>query len=292
MLDFRAHTRLATVGGLDRLINVLAPAVALVGEVLRPWRAGADRRPLSSVRLIAPDSPLLPMQQVLQRVAVGHIGCRGEHRVNQLRTAVDSDVRLHAEVPLLAFRGLMHLRVALAVFVLRRTRRANDGRVDNRPGCDLDAATSQVLVHAHQQLLPQSVLLQQMAKLAHRRLVRRRLDSQINAREVAHRGRLVQGFLDGCVRQVEPQLRKVHPQHPLQRQRRSSARFADLRIKWFDHRNQFCPRHDHLHIREELRTPRRLRISFKSRQCLLLHHPVRELVVDAVSDSIGKSEFP
>src|SRR5271167_4842717 len=133
MLDFRAHTRLATVGGLDRLINVLAPAVALVGEVLRPRRAGADRRPLSSVRLIAPDSPLLPMQQILQRVAVGHIGRGGEHRVNQLRATVHSDVRLHAEVPLFSFRRLMHLRVALAVFVLRRTRRADNGRIDNRP---------------------------------------------------------------------------------------------------------------------------------------------------------------
>src|SRR5450755_4087293 len=47
VLNFGAHTGLATVGRLDRLINALAPAIALVGEVLRPRRAGADRRPLS-----------------------------------------------------------------------------------------------------------------------------------------------------------------------------------------------------------------------------------------------------
>ena len=34
VLNFGAHTGLATVGRLDRLINALAPAIALVGEVL------------------------------------------------------------------------------------------------------------------------------------------------------------------------------------------------------------------------------------------------------------------
>jgi len=70
VLDFGAHTGLAAVGRLDRLINALAPAVALVGEVLRSRRAGANRGLLSAVRLIAPDAPFLPMQQVLQRVAI------------------------------------------------------------------------------------------------------------------------------------------------------------------------------------------------------------------------------
>src|SRR5450759_4873060 len=35
VLDFRPHAGLAAVGGLDRLINSLAPTVALVREVLR-----------------------------------------------------------------------------------------------------------------------------------------------------------------------------------------------------------------------------------------------------------------
>ena len=38
--------------------------------------------------------------------------------MHQLRTAVDSDVRFHAEVPLFPFRGLIHLGVAFAVFIL------------------------------------------------------------------------------------------------------------------------------------------------------------------------------
>src|SRR5450759_1177945 len=74
VLNLGAHAGLATVARLDRLVNVFAPAVALVGEVLRPRRAGADRRALSSVRLVAPDSSFFPMKQVLQRVAIGDIG--------------------------------------------------------------------------------------------------------------------------------------------------------------------------------------------------------------------------
>lgn len=34
------------------------------------------------------------------------------------RISVDPDMRLHSEVPLVAFIDLMHLRVTLAVFVL------------------------------------------------------------------------------------------------------------------------------------------------------------------------------
>jgi hypothetical protein len=70
-----------------------------------------------------------------------------------------------------------------------------------------------------------------------------------------------------------------------------TAGFAGLRVKRFDHRGQVRQWNDHMHIREKLRTPRRPRISLKSRQGLLLHHPARVVVVD-VSDSSGKSEFP
>ena len=99
VLDFGTHTGLATVGCFDRLINAFTPAVALVGEVLRPRCCGADRRPLPAVCLIAPDSPLLPMQQMLQGVAVGHIGRADQHRVNQLRAAVDSNYLIRPTPP-------------------------------------------------------------------------------------------------------------------------------------------------------------------------------------------------
>jgi hypothetical protein len=42
----------------------------------------------------------------------------------------------------------MHLGVAFAVFVLRRTRRTDNRRIDDRPGRDLDAAAPRELTLA------------------------------------------------------------------------------------------------------------------------------------------------
>jgi hypothetical protein len=53
---------------------------------------------------------------------------------------IDTDVRLHPEVPLLALPGLMHLRIALFLFVLGRRGRVDDRRVDDRAGRDANAA--------------------------------------------------------------------------------------------------------------------------------------------------------
>src|SRR5882724_11830036 len=51
------------------------------------------------------------------------------------RPAVDirADMDLHAEVPLIAFLGLVHLRVAFALGILGRTRCMDDRRIYHRP---------------------------------------------------------------------------------------------------------------------------------------------------------------
>src|ERR1035438_5975082 len=78
VLNLGPDAGLATVGGLDRLVDAFSPPAAVVSEVLRIRRAGANRCPLSFVCLITPDASFLPMQQVLQRVAIGNIGRRGQ----------------------------------------------------------------------------------------------------------------------------------------------------------------------------------------------------------------------
>ena len=97
VLDLGPYAGLTSVGRFDRLVYTLSPPVALVGEVLRLRRTGADRRPLSFLGLITPDSSFLPVKQVLQRVTISHIGCRGQIREHELCSAVHSDVRFHAE---------------------------------------------------------------------------------------------------------------------------------------------------------------------------------------------------
>src|SRR5277367_5113822 len=98
MLDLGSHSRLVAVLRLLDLVDLPAKAIALVSEVL-----GSRCMPVNEVRmtlipLVAPDPRLGAVQQVGQRVAVLHIGGRGKYRMDQLRFAVHSDVRLHAEI--------------------------------------------------------------------------------------------------------------------------------------------------------------------------------------------------
>src|SRR5690606_36249198 len=123
VLDLRAHAGLAAVHRPDVLIDPAAPAVTLVGEVPGALGNLADRLFLASVGLIAPDPRLLAVQQVGQRVPVGHVGRRSQDGVDQLGLAVHRHVGLHAEVPLVALLGLVHLRVALPALVLGGTGR-------------------------------------------------------------------------------------------------------------------------------------------------------------------------
>ena len=80
---------------------------------------------------------LVAMQQRRDGMLVMHVGWRGNDRVNQLGLAVHADVGLHAEVPLVAFPGLVHLRVARLVLILGRGRRVDDRRIDDGAGRDL-----------------------------------------------------------------------------------------------------------------------------------------------------------
>ena len=118
----------------------------------------------------------------------------------------------------------------------------------------------------------QAVLFQQMAELADRRLVRHRLSPQVNAHELPHHHRVIQGLFHRRVRQVEPLLQKVNAQHPLHAHRRTAV--ARLRIMRLNQRTQLWPWHHQLHLFQKQRTPRLLRISLKAghhRQCPLSH---------------------
>ena len=88
---------------------------------------------MPAIDLIVPDIGLLRVQQLRQHGAVGHTRRRRHCRVNELRLVVHPDVRLHPEVPLVAFFRLVHLRVTLLHAVLRRLGRLNGGGVRDVP---------------------------------------------------------------------------------------------------------------------------------------------------------------
>src|SRR5213080_4367745 len=75
-------------------------AVAPMGAVLGLRRALPDHFALSAISLIAPHARFLAVQQIGQYHRIGYVGRRRHRRVDDLRLAIYSHVRLHPEVPL------------------------------------------------------------------------------------------------------------------------------------------------------------------------------------------------
>src|SRR6516164_4615138 len=273
MFDPGPDLRLGPIFRPLNLIHDTAVAVAAIGEILRSRRMPADHRPLAAISLIAPHPGLLAMQQIGQHRAVGGIGRGGGHRMDQLGTAVDAKMSLHAEVPLVALLGLMHLGITRLLGVLGRRRRVDDRGVDDRAGGHLQSLCHQMPLHFIKQLPAQIMLFQQMAEAAHCRLVRHRLAAEIDADKIAHRHRIVERLFHRRVRQVEPLLQKIDAQHPFDPNRR--AAIAGLGIERLDQSAQPRPRNHSLHLSQKYRPPRRLAVTFKPhpRQRQLLHCP-------------------
>src|SRR5579859_3395449 len=276
VLHPRPHLRLRPVLRPRHLIHDLAlVATAPLGEIPCSGRALADHRGLALIRSVAPHSRFFAVQQVRQHRHIGNIGGCRHRRVNDLGLAVHTHVRFHPEVPVLPLLRLVHLWVAALLAVLGRGRCVNQGRVHNRARRDPYSLRLQVQIHRPQNLFSQIVLFQQVPELAHRGLIRYRLRAQVNPDELAQSRRVIQRLFHRRIRQVEPLLQKINPQHLFQLFRPSSV--ARLGIVRLDQRTQLRPRHYLLHLFQKGRPPRFLRIPFESRhhrQCPLLAESV------------------
>ena len=165
-------------------------------------------------------------------------------------TPINANVRLHPEVPLVAFPGLVHLGIALLVLVLRRRRRRDDRGIDDRAAPKQQPPLGQVRVHRFQKPRRQLMRLQQPPEIQHRGLVRER-PGQRQLRELAHRYDLVQRLFHRRIAQAEPVLQHVDAQHRGHRIRAATA--TRLRIVRLDQRQQFPPSNHPLHLRKKMR---------------------------------------
>src|SRR5262250_3097134 len=161
MLDPDAHAGLPPI----RRAQLWRRRTAM-NEVAGVGCAYAEHGRLSRIRRVAPHAAFVAMQQPRQDVTVVGVGRRDFHGVDELALAVDAEVALHPEVPLLALLRLMHLRIPAAGRVLRRRRRTDDGRVDDRPGADGDAPVAQIRGDGVEQDGAQAMLLEQVTELA------------------------------------------------------------------------------------------------------------------------------
>ena len=113
----------------ERMLTMKPMTVTAVREVFGVGRLRLDCLGLAAIRLIAPYVRLVTMQEIGQNLRIGDVGRGGHHGVDNFRPAVDPNRGLHAEVPLVAFLGLMHVGVARLAGILGGGRCVDDRRV-------------------------------------------------------------------------------------------------------------------------------------------------------------------
>ncbi len=179
---------------------------------------------------------------------------------------------IRSQASQLSFGRLVHLRVALAARVLGRRRRMDDGRIDNRAGRDLDPLGLQMEVHRIQHHAAQIMLFEQVPEPADSHLIRRRRSPKVHPNEPLQHRRFIQSFLHARVRQVEPLLHEIRPQHDLQPHRTPPV--TSLRIVRLHQQAQRRPGNDPLHLVQKQLPPALPTILLKHRlrpKCALTH---------------------
>ena len=166
MFYFRSHSRLRRVLPLGCFVHIVFELRPPAGHILRVRRGLADRRGLALIAAIAPHLALFAVQQVGQYVHVRRRGRRGAYRMHHALFAVHADMRLQAEVLLLALARLLHLRVALTGSILRRAGCVEDSRIDDRSRGVMDASRGQMMAPRLQPLSTQLVPFKQVAEPA------------------------------------------------------------------------------------------------------------------------------
>jgi hypothetical protein len=161
MLNLRSDAGLAPIGFLVGIRQGAVSVGSFVGEVLRLRRNRLESRtlflvPISAVTIKA---SLFAMEQMWHLVAVMHVGRREAGAMNQAGLTVRPDVQLHVEVPLVAFPGLVHLRVAALLLIFGRGRCGDQRRIDNRAARQLHAISQQQLANFGEQGRAQVMLL-------------------------------------------------------------------------------------------------------------------------------------
>ena len=96
-----------------------------VGEVF-----GFEHLFLVGIGAVAIQARLIAMRQVAQLLAVVLVSCADTGAVHDTADTVYTDMSFHAEVPMPAFAGGVHLGVTRLGLVLNGVGRGNDGDID------------------------------------------------------------------------------------------------------------------------------------------------------------------
>ncbi len=150
-------------------VSLVARQHGVAASQLFLWRKQYQEGSLTAVAAgeqVVPASELAAaMKQITQLIEVMLVGRGGDQAVGQATLGIDTNVGLHAKVPLIAFLGLMHLRIALLLFVLGRAGCLNDGGIHQSALGHHDACFGQPAIDVLEQLTGQLMLLEQVAEI-------------------------------------------------------------------------------------------------------------------------------
>lgn len=213
------------------------------------------------------------MEERLGLGHIAHVGGGAHHRVHQSGLGIDADMRLHAEMPLIAFLRLVHLLIPFPFPVLGRRRCGDQGGVDNRAFPQQKTFLGQMGVDGIEDGFGQLVRFQQAAELEQCRGIRRCFPRQVDPDKAPDGLAVVQGILDAFIRESKALLRYVHAQHPGKPNGRATTT-PRTRVEGGDRALQFCPRGHRFHFRQKSVSPclLLLRGVFQFRKTRLLRH--------------------
>src|SRR3989344_379784 len=211
------------------------------------------------VRLVSEDGTFLSSQKFAEHFDVRCFCGRCLNRMYKTRIRIDTDMPLHAEVPLITFLRLAHRRITFLLFILRATGGGdkcgiNDGALSHEV-----TFLRQKIVHNFEELFLKFVLFKQMSEIENGCLVGDGVRKQIDAEKFLKRDSIADRLFGTRITEVEPLLEKVDFEHHEKLLCLSSNDV--LRVMRSNDFQELPPRDDGHHLIEELLAPKFLVLS-------------------------------
>ncbi len=179
-----------------------------------------------------------------------HIGTRCFYRGHITRTCIHTNMHFHPKTPLIALLRLVHFRVTFFLLVLSRSWCVDDGRIDNCATPHHLTSPFERAVDSFKHRFPKTIFFQQTSEVQKGRGIRCFLTHEVNSHELAHGITVIDSVFYPFVRQAEPYLQQVHPQHLFNPHRRTASLAA--KIIWLNQNHPFIPGNNFIHNIQKL----------------------------------------
>ena len=160
-------------------------------------------------------------------------------------SGINADVDFHAEVPLIAFPGLVHLRITLTFLVLGGTGCCNQGRINDSTATHDQSSLIQCFFYIIKDSFAKIVFFEQMSEFQQCCSIRNRFRHEIESHKLPHAVAVIYGVFDSLIRKVKPILQQIHTEHGLYSSGWPTS--FSFGIIWLDKLYPTIPRNNRIH---------------------------------------------